>query len=193
MTREGLALDTTEISNVEPLRYPPLVKVQLSHGRQSGSVRILTYNSPGRLTLYRGIDFTMEKGGNQSMRIGEVAANAGVNVQTVRYYESRGLLPKPSRLPSGYRVYQAATPELIRFIKRAQAVGFTLRELKDLLRLTNEPLSNSRQLRSVVETKIDSIDEEIRRLTEAREFLSELLTKCGCLDPSHGCIIRIPQ
>ncbi|HMQ04969.1 MAG TPA: heavy metal-responsive transcriptional regulator [Pyrinomonadaceae bacterium] len=127
------------------------------------------------------------------MRIGEVAANAGVNVQTVRYYERRGLLPKPSRLPSGYRVYQVATPGLIRFIKRAQALGFTLRELKDLLRVTDQPLGSSIHLRSIAKTKINSIDEEIRRLTEAREFLSELLTKCGCLDPGHGCIIRIPQ
>lgn len=127
------------------------------------------------------------------MRIGEVAANAGVNVQTVRYYERRGLLPMPSRLPSGYRVYKAETPGLIRFIKRAQAVGFTLRELKDLLRLTTGPSGGSRQLRLIAETKINSIDEEIQRLTEAREFLSELLTKCGCLDRSRDCIVRIPQ
>jgi DNA-binding transcriptional MerR regulator len=66
------------------------------------------------------------------MRAGELAAHAGVNIQTVRFYERRGILPKPSRTASGYRVYSAEALRLIRFIKRAQELGFTLDEIEDL-------------------------------------------------------------
>ena len=63
------------------------------------------------------------------MRTGEVAAEAGVNVQTLRYYERRGILARPSRTVAGYRSYSAEAVRVIRFIKRAQGLGFTLAEV----------------------------------------------------------------
>jgi DNA-binding transcriptional MerR regulator len=73
------------------------------------------------------------------MRIGEVAAEAGVNIQTLRYYERRRLLPEPARSNSGYRTYDPGTVRLVRFIKRAQELGFTLREIEDLIELRQTP------------------------------------------------------
>ena len=69
------------------------------------------------------------------MRISEVATKAGVNVQTLRYYERRGLLTPPPRTPSGYRVYEMDTVYLVRFIKRVQELGFSLTDIEQLLRL----------------------------------------------------------
>jgi DNA-binding transcriptional MerR regulator len=69
------------------------------------------------------------------MRSGEVAERAGVNVQTLRYYERRGLIGQPPRSLSGYRAYPAATVETVRFVKRAQELGFTREEIGDLLEL----------------------------------------------------------
>jgi len=70
-----------------------------------------------------------------SLRIGDVAERAGVNLQTIRYYERQGLLPRPPRLASGYRVFPDAAVRQVRFIKRAQELGFSLAEIRDLLSL----------------------------------------------------------
>lgn len=68
------------------------------------------------------------------MRTGEVAAEANVNIQTLRYYERRGLLPQPPRRPSGFRVYEPDAVEIVRFIKRAQELGLSLEEVESLFR-----------------------------------------------------------
>lgn len=73
------------------------------------------------------------------MQIGEFARRAGVNVQTVRYYERRGLLPEPERRASGYRQYTPAALERLQFIRRAQELGFTLNEIDELLQLRTDP------------------------------------------------------
>lgn len=72
------------------------------------------------------------------MRIGELAAEAGVNIQTLRYYERRGLLSFPERLASGYRIYDTDAVRRVRFIRRAQELGFTLQEIGDLLMLWSD-------------------------------------------------------
>ena len=83
------------------------------------------------------------------MRIGELAAQAGVPAATVRYYERRGLIGRPGRSPSGYREYTEAEVDRIRFIKRAQDLGFALEEIQDLLELrVDDPASCA-----LVETK----------------------------------------
>ncbi len=101
---------------------------------------------------------------SNEMRIGEVAAQAGVNVQTLRYYERRGLLEEPERRPSGYRTYAPEAVHLVRFIKKAQGLGFTLREVQELLRLRESRPRNGAQVRRLAETKIQDIDMKIRRL-----------------------------
>ena len=71
--------------------------------------------------------------------VGELARRSGVNLETVRYYERRGLLPKPPRTPAGYRAFPAASVRRVRFIRQAQALGFTLAEIKELLALRVDP------------------------------------------------------
>ena len=82
------------------------------------------------LALYIGIGFTIA-----AMRTGELARDAGVNLQTIRFYERQGLLPKPLRTVSGYRSYQQSDLERVLFIKRNQEIGFTLAEIKQLIDL----------------------------------------------------------
>lgn len=121
------------------------------------------------------------------MRIGKVAASAGVNVQTVRFYERRGLLEEPFRLPSGYRSYHETTPDLIRFIKRAQSVGFTLNEIQELIEVRNGRSGSSDTMRSTAESKIDAIRARIRQLKQTRDDLERALGSCKCFEENRDC------
>jgi MerR family copper efflux transcriptional regulator len=122
------------------------------------------------------------------MRIGEAAELAGVNVQTLRYYERTGLLPKASRRPSGYRQYDAATVRLVHFIKNAQELGFTLRDISELIALRRNPKSCSRA-GTLALAKVEEIDRRLRRLTAIRKTLAELATACKNGDANHECPI----
>ena len=113
-----------------------------------------------------------------ALRTGEVAKQAGVNVETLRFYEREGLLPEPPRRTSGYREYPADTVDLIRFIKRAQGLGFSLRQVKDLLSLRNMPRQASKKAGRLVDTKLREIDDKIHDLKAIRKALSEL--HCAC-------------
>src|SRR5690554_93003 len=97
----------------------------------------------------------------ETMRIGEFARRAGVNVQTVRYYERRGLLPEPDRQASGYREYTEANLERLQFIRRSQELGFTLSEIGDLLTLRADPQTTAAEVKERAEAKIDDIDARI--------------------------------
>jgi DNA-binding transcriptional MerR regulator len=108
------------------------------------------------------------------MRIGEVARGAQVNVQTVRFYERRGLLAKPRRLASGYRDYPVEAPRRVAMIKRAQKLGFTLAEIQELMRL-EEPGLHRRHVRKVAQAKLRDIDERIRALRGIRKSLESLI------------------
>jgi DNA-binding transcriptional MerR regulator len=88
------------------------------------------------------------------MRIGEVAAAAGCSIQTLRYYERRGLLQAPERTAAGYRQYPPDTVRLIRFIKRAQDLGFTLDEIEELLKLRDATGKRRGEIRSVAKAKM---------------------------------------
>ena len=113
------------------------------------------------------------------MRTSEVAAEAGVNPQTLRYYERRGILPRPSRTSAGYRVYSAEAVRLIRFIKRSQALGFTLGEVEELLRLRSDRRASCAQVKSAAEAKLHDIDEKVRALKSMRRALGVLLRSCN--------------
>lgn len=123
------------------------------------------------------------------MRIGEVAKHAGVNVQTLRYYERRSLLPQPARRKSGYREYSADTVRLVRFIKRAQELGFSLREVEELIALRQDPSTNRAAVRAVASRNIVAIAVRIRRLTAMKRALEQLVTACECARPSAECPI----
>ena len=113
-----------------------------------------------------------------SMRIGEVAVGAAVNVQTLRYYERVGLLPAPQRRPSGYRSYDAETVRRVRFIRRAQALGFTLAEIGDLLDLRAQSESSCTRVEARAAVTLDRIAEKIRDLETIREALGEYVDAC---------------
>ncbi len=123
------------------------------------------------------------------MRIGQIAAQAAVNIQTLRYYERRGLLPAPSRQPSGYRDYQPDAVNRVRFIKHAQALGFTLDEISQLLALRVTSERACARVESRAEAAIDRIDERLAHLQRIRDTLSELAAACRRQDLTGDCPI----
>ena len=123
------------------------------------------------------------------MRISEVALEAQVNVQTVRLYERLGLLEAPRRTPSGYRDYSLAAVEKIRFIKDAKELGFTLREIKQLLALRDPQKFTAAQAGEMARAKICEIEDKIARLTRMRERLAQDLAYCNCEGVAAACIL----
>ena len=118
------------------------------------------------------------------MRVGEVAERAGVNVETLRYYERRGLLPTPDRAPSGHRLYDEDTVRFLGAIKEAQAVGFTLAEIAEYLRAARRSTAPSEALRVRMAAKIDEIDERIAALRRMRDELARVVG-CACTSLDH--------
>jgi DNA-binding transcriptional MerR regulator len=123
------------------------------------------------------------------MRIGEVAERAGVNVQTLRYYERRGLLPRPTRRPSGHREYQPDSVALVRFIKRAQHLGFSLEDIGEILELRQHPRRNALAVRAVAIRRAADIADRIRRLKAMQNALEQLVRACECAGTSRSCAI----
>ena len=112
------------------------------------------------------------------MRIGVLARRAGVNVQTVRYYERRGLLAAAARRPSGYREYTDRSLDRLLFIRRAQELGFTLAEIQELLALRLEPGSTAAGVKAQAEAALGRIDEKIAHLSQIRSALAHLAGRC---------------
>ena len=127
----------------------------------------------------------------QMMKIGAVATRADVNIQTVRYYERRGLLAKPPRTESNYRLYSEDSVRRVRFVKRAQQLGFTLKEIKDLLALRLKPTSRSSAVKERATTKIADIEEKVRTLQRMKRALTKLTAACdGCGSTSECPILE---
>src|SRR5438094_8050761 len=99
-----------------------------------------------------------------SLTIGHLARKAGINLETVRYYERRGLLPKPPRNTSGYRMFPSEAARRLRFIQRAKQLGFSLREIQELLSLRVAPPTKSIEIRARAEAKISDIEAKIKSL-----------------------------
>lgn len=118
----------------------------------------------------------------------QVARLADVNLDTVRYYERRGLLPEPRRTASGYRRYEAEHVAHIRFIKRAQNLGFSLEEIRELLELRADPGTGD-EIRQITAQKVREIDAKIHDLQRIREKLIELSAACGHADAAHHCVV----
>jgi len=123
----------------------------------------------------------------EGLRIGELARRAGVNVQTIRYYERRGLLEEPPRLPSGYREYPESDLARLGFIRRAQGLGFTLSEIGDLLSLRVDPGTTSADVHQRVEEKLADVEERLRDLRRIRGALRELADSCKSHGPIGDC------
>ena len=120
--------------------------------------------------------------------IAKAASAAGVNVETVRYYERRGLIEQP-RSPGGYRTYPDETVRRVRFVKRAQRLGFSLREIRELLALRAGRTSTSGSVRRKAEAKVAEIDAKIRELRAMRKALEALAVSCPGTGPLEWCPI----
>jgi MerR family mercuric resistance operon transcriptional regulator len=117
--------------------------------------------------------------------IARLAAAASVNVETVRYYQRRNLMPEPTRSNGGYRQYTEADAERLRFIKRAQAMGFTLAEVATLLQLRTQ--RSCRATRDLAETKLRIVDTRLRELRDLRKELARLVAGCDANVEGDGC------
>lgn len=123
------------------------------------------------------------------MTIGQLAKKAQVNVETVRYYERRGLIPEPPRRESGYRRYAQDAVARIQFIKRVKELGFSLREILELLSLRMDPDTTCADVKRRAEVKIADIEEKIRSLRGMQKALMKLAASCTGRGPTNECPI----
>lgn len=118
----------------------------------------------------------------QTMTIGKLARDIGIGAGTLRYYERLGLLPPTGRTASGYRMYGEPAARRLRFIRRAQALGFTLEEVAELLKLSDNPRASARQVKKVTQVKIADIERRIEALARMKTGLATLEASCS----GHG-------
>jgi MerR family mercuric resistance operon transcriptional regulator len=113
-----------------------------------------------------------------SLSIGKVARRAGIGVETIRFYEREGLLAAPARRDSGYRLYPERVIGRIRFIRRAKELGFSLKEIKELLQLKRNSSSTCEDIREKAEAKIANVEAKITMLKKMKQALTELSAAC---------------
>lgn len=123
------------------------------------------------------------------LNIGEAARQGGVTVETLRYYEQQGLIVSPDRDANGYRKYVPEVVRRIRFIKRAQDVGFTLRDISELLSLKADPGASCSDVRDRAIGKLNEIEEKIEVLSRMRDVLSTWSDACPSKGPVDACPI----
>jgi MerR family copper efflux transcriptional regulator len=123
-----------------------------------------------------------------SLTTGRLAKAAGSDVETIRYYERRGLLPEPPRTAGGYRQYGTEAVERLRFIHRAKSLGFSLDEIGELLTLQDAD-GDRGQIKQLTREKLADLDQRIDRLQRMRGVLAELESQCSGSGPAHGCPI----
>jgi len=121
------------------------------------------------------------------MRISDAAKAAGVGVETIRFYERKGLVEQPRRpvLGGGFRSYSEETVERVRFIRQAQEIGFSLKEIKELLSLRVDPDADCGEVRAHARTKLNEVNRKIASLTEMKAALEELIDAC----PGQGAAL----
>ena len=124
-----------------------------------------------------------------SLTIGQLARRAGVGIETVRFYEREGLIPEPPRRPSGYRDYPLETVTRIVFIRRAKDLGFSLKEINELLDFRVKPRRSCSRVKQSAEAKIADIDGKIASLQRMRRALKDLTRACEDRTPTTECPI----
>jgi len=118
------------------------------------------------------------------MRIGELAERTGTTTKTIRYYESIDLIPEPTRTESGYRVYDDAAVDRLRFIREAQATGLSLTEIQSILELKESGATSCGHTHALLEHHLVELDAQIDRLQRARCDLAALADRARHLDPT---------
>ena len=122
------------------------------------------------------------------MKTGELAKRAGVGIDTVRFYEREGLLPRAARSASGYRLYGVGDLKRLRFIGRAKALGFTLPEIRELLALSDHRGEDMAALKATAQEKLASVEARLAELERIRDGLRTLVASC----PGHGALAQCP-
>ena len=125
----------------------------------------------------------------RSSSIGELARAAGVGVETIRFYERKGLIEQPPRPPAGARRYPSHAVDRVAFIQQAQELGFTLGEIKELLALRLDPGTSCAEVKARAQEKIEDIEAKVRRLRRMREALVEITKSCSGAGPTSECPI----
>lgn len=120
---------------------------------------------------------------------GQLAGKAGVNNETIRYYERKGLLATPPRKDSGYRVFPPEAVKIVRFIKRAQGLGFSLKEIKELFALDSGSGSDCGDVKESSRRKLEEVETKIRQLQSMRKALYGLIERCPGKGPLSDCSI----
>lgn len=118
------------------------------------------------------------------MRIGELAAAAGVSAKTVRYYEAEGLLPEPDRAPNGYRDYDGGDVDRVVFVRQAQAAGLTLRQIREVMAIREQGRPPCSHVADLVEARLAEVEQRLRMLRETRRRLLDLGRRLDELDPA---------
>jgi len=139
--------------------------------------------------LKRGTRVVDEDEGRRMLKIGEVSKRSGVGVEALRFYEKSGLLDRPSRTYSGYRVYGAEVLERLAFIKQAQALGFSLDEIRRIVEDARRGESPCDEVREIVRRRLSELDERLRELHRYRDELRHTLAEWDEVGraPGHIC------
>ena len=125
----------------------------------------------------------------ERLTISRLAQLGGVNLETIRYYERQGLLPPPPRTANGYRIFPPEAGRRLRFIKRAQELGFSLKEITELLALRIKTGGKRAEMRTRVEAKIADMDQKIGILQAMKNTLRQLAERCDSCGPPSECPI----
>ena len=123
------------------------------------------------------------------MTIGELAKACGVGVETIRYYERRGLIPDPRPGKKGYREFSDDDARRVQFIKQSQGLGFTLKEIAELLALRVSSETTCDDVRGLAEAKLEDIEEKLRTLRSFKRALGKLVDQCSRSGPKGHCPI----
>lgn len=119
------------------------------------------------------------------MRIGELAAMTGVSATTIRFWESAGLVPEPSRTTAGYREYGADAAERLTFIRRSQAAGFTIGQIRQVLDVRDGGEPPCEHVAALIADRLAEVDDRLRELRDAKRQLLELSAKAAAQDPAE--------
>ena len=124
-----------------------------------------------------------------TLTIGQLARAGGATVETIRYYEREGLLDQPERSTSGYRAYEPGVVQRLVFIHRAQALGFTLKEIRELIALQTDRTADCTAVKTAATGKLDVIQQKLAQLQQMKTALEKVVGSCTGARPMAECEI----